>query len=131
MTGIYEELIQKGTLETLIHMETSFYELNTNENLWGLLVNAGYLTIIRTISAMEGIYIVKIPNKEVQQEFQNLTAYYLDIADSDLTLLFSALKRNKKVEFIEKYQKILLNLPSYHDLKDENSYHVLFFGMCV
>lgn len=112
-------------------METSFYELNTNENLWGLLVNAGYLTIIRTISAMEGIYIVKIPNKEVQQEFQNLTAYYLDIADSDLTLLFSALKRNKKVEFIEKYQKILLNLPSYHDLKDENSYHVLFFGMCV
>lgn len=127
----YEELIQKGTLETLIHMETSFFELNTNENLWGLLVNAGYLTITHTISVMEGIYTVKIPNKEVQQEFQNLTAYYLDVADSDLTLLFSALKRNKKNDFIEKYQKILLNLPSYHDLKDENSYHVLFLGMCA
>lgn len=127
----YEELIQKGTLETLIHMETSFFELNTNENLWGLLVNAGYLTITQTISVMEGIYIVKIPNKEVQQEFQNLTAYYLNVADSDLTLLFSALKRNKKDDFIEKYQKILLNLPSYHDLKDENSYHVLFLGMCA
>lgn len=127
----YEELIQKGTLETLIHMETSFFELNTNENLWGLLVNAGYLTITQTISVMEGIYTVKIPNKEVQQEFQNLTAYYLDVADSDLTLLFSALKRNKKNDFIEKYQKILLNLPSYHDLKDENSYHVLFLGMCA
>ena len=127
----YEELIQKGTLETLIHMESSFFELNTNENLWGLLVNAGYLTITQTISVMEGIYTVKIPNKEVQQEFQNLTAYYLDVADSDLTLLFSALKRNKKDDFIEKYQKILLNLPSYHDLKDENSYHVLFLGMCA
>lgn len=127
----YEELIQKGALETLIHMETSFFELNTNENLWGLLVNAGYLTITQTISVMEGIYTVKIPNKEVQQEFQNLTAYYLDVADSDLTLLFSALKRNKKDDFIEKYQKILLNLPSYHDLKDENSYHVLFLGMCA
>lgn len=127
----YEELIQKGTLETLIHMETSFFELNTNENLWGLLVNAGYLTITQTISIMEGIYTVKIPNKEVQQEFKNLTAYYLDVADSDLTLLFSALKRNKKDDFIEKYQKILLSLPSYHDLKDENSYHVLFLGMCA
>lgn len=127
----YEELIQKGMLETLVHMETSFFELNTNENLWGLLVNAGYLTITQTISVMEGIYTVKIPNKEVQQEFQNLTAYYLDVADSDLTLLFSALKRNKKDDFIEKYQKILLNLPSYHDLKDENSYHVLFLGMCA
>lgn len=127
----YEELIQKGALETLIHMETSFFELNTNENLWGLLVNAGYLTITQTISVMEGIYTVKIPNKEVQQEFQNLTAYYLDVADSDLTLLFSALKRNKKDDFIEKYQKTLLNLPFYHDLKDENSYHVLFLGMCA
>lgn len=112
-------------------METSFFELNTNENLWGLLVNAGYLTITQTISVMEGIHIIKIPNKEVQQEFRNLTAYYLDVADSYLTLLFSSLRRNKKDDFIEKYQKILLNLPSYYDLKDENIYHVLFLGMCA
>ena len=26
---------------------------------------------------------------------------------------------------------MLLTLPSYHDLKDENSYHVLFLGMCA
>ena len=29
------------------------------------------------------------------------------------------------------YADMLLTLPSYHDLKDENSYHVLFLGMCA
>ena len=127
----YEELIQTGKLETLVRMDSSFFELNTNENLWGLLINAGYLTIFQTVSEMDGVYIIQIPNKEVQQEFKNLTAYYLGVADTDLTVLFSALKRNKKEDFIDKYQKILLSLPSYYDLKDENSYHVLFLGMCA
>ena len=127
----YEELIQTGKLETLVRMETSFFEINTTENLWGLLVNAGYLTIFKTISSKEGLYVIKVPNQEVQEEFQKLTSYYLKVDGTDMVTMFSALKRNKKEDFSDKYQKILLSLPSYHDLKDENSYHMMLLGMCA
>ena len=127
----YEELIQTGKLETLVRMETSFFETSTTENLWGLLVNAGYLTISKVISYQDGLYVVKVPNQEVQQEFQKLTACYLKVAGTDLFTMFSALKRQKKEDFKDKYQKVLLTLPSYHDLKDENSYHMMALGMCA
>ncbi len=127
----YEELIQTGKLETLVRMETSFFEMNSTSSLWGLLVNAGYLTISKIISNQEGLYVIKVPNQEVQQEFQKLTAHYLKVAGTDLFTMFSALKRRKKEDFKDKYQRILLTLPSYHDLKDENSYHMMLLGMCA
>ncbi|SET24297.1 PD-(D/E)XK nuclease superfamily protein [Thomasclavelia cocleata] len=127
----YEELIQTGKLETLVRMETSFFEMNSTSSLWGLLVNAGYLTISKIISNQEGLYVIKVPNQEVQQEFQKLTAHYLKVAGTDLFTMFSALKRRKKEDFKDKYQRILLTLPSYHDLKDENSYHMMALGMCA
>lgn len=45
--------------------------------------------------------------------------------------MFNALKSKRKEDFQEIYQKILLTLPSYHDLKDENSYHMMLLGMCA
>ncbi|MEY8676019.1 PD-(D/E)XK nuclease domain-containing protein [Thomasclavelia cocleata] len=127
----YEELIQTGKLETLVRMETSFFEMNSTSSLWGILINAGYLTISKIISNQEGLYVIKVPNQEVQQEFQKLTAHYLKVAGTDLFTMFSALKRRKKEDFKDKYQRILLTLPSYHDLKDENSYHMMLLGMCA
>ena len=73
----YERLIQDGELETRITLETSFYEYSSTSSLWGLLVNAGYLTIQETINSLDSIYKVRIPNQEVQREFINLTEYYL------------------------------------------------------
>lgn len=127
----YEELIRNGKLETTVKMDTSFFEVNNTENLWGLLVNAGYLTLHKTISIQDSLYIIKIPNQEVQLEFRKLTAYHLKATETDLTVLFNSLKRCKKEEFEDRYRKILLTLPSYHDLKDENSYHMMLLGMCA
>lgn len=127
----YEELIRNGKLETTVKMDTSFFEVNNTENLWGLLVNAGYLTLHKTISIQDSLYIIKIPNQEVQLEFRKLTAYHLKATETDLTVLFNSLKRCKKEDFEDRYRKILLTLPSYHDLKDENSYHMMSLGMCV
>ena len=112
----YEKLIETGRLETLVRMETSFFEVSSTDSLWGLFVNAGYLTIERVISAFHGRYVLRIPDQEVQQEFQDLTASYLNVSESYLS---------------DNYCDMLLTLPSYHDLKDENSYHVLFLGMCA
>lgn len=127
----YEELIRNGKLETTVKMDTSFFEVNNTENLWGLLVNAGYLTLHKTISIQDSLYIIKIPNQEVQLEFRKLTAYHLKATETDLTVLFNSLKRCKKEDFEDRYRKILLILPSYHDLKDENSYHMMLLGMCA
>lgn len=127
----YEELIRNGKLETTVKMDTSFFEVNNTENLWGLLVNAGYLTLHKTISIQDSLYIIKIANQEVQLEFRELTAYHLKATETDLTVLFNSLKRCKKEDFEDRYRKILLTLPSYHDLKDENSYHMMLLGMCA
>lgn len=127
----YEELIRNGELETTVKMYTSFFEVNNTENLWGLLVNAGYLTLHKTISIQDSLYIIKIPNQEVQLEFRKLTAYHLKATETDLTVLFNSLKRCKIEDFEDRYRKILLTLPSYHDLKDENSYHMMLLGMCA
>ena len=127
----YEELIQNGKLETTVKMDTSFFEVNNTENLWGLLVNAGYLTLHKTISIQDSLYIIKIPNQEVQLEFRKLTAYHLKATETDLTVLFNSLKCCRKEDFEDRYRKILLTLPSYHDLKDENSYHMMLLGMCA
>ena len=127
----YEELIRNGELETTVKMDTSFFEVNNTENLWGLLVNAGYLTLHKTISIQDSLYIIKIPNQEVQLEFRKLTAYHLKATETDLTVLFNSLKRCKKEDFEDRYRKILLTLPYYHDLKDENSYHMMLLGMCA
>lgn len=127
----YEELIRNGKLETTVKMDTSFFEVNNTENLWGLLVNAGYLTLHKTISIQDSLYIIKIPDQEVQLEFRKLTAYHLKATETDLTVLFNSLKCCRKEDFEDRYRKILLTLPSYHDLKDENSYHMMLLGMCA
>lgn len=127
----YEELIRNGKLETTVKMDTSFFEVNNTENLWGLLVNAGYLTLHKTISIQDSLYIIKILNQEVQLEFRKLTAYHLKATETDLTVLFNSLKCCRKEDFEDRYRKILLTLPSYHDLKDENSYHMMLLGMCA
>ena len=127
----YEELIEKGKLETLVRMETSFFEVSSTESLWGLFVNAGYLTIEKVISARDGRYVLRIPNEEVQQEFRDLTASYLNVSESNLSAMFNGLRYEERERFAESYADMLLSLPSYHDQKDENSYHVLFLGMCA
>lgn len=127
----YERLLEQGYLETLVKLDTSFFEVSSTANLWGLFVNAGYLTITKSVSIKDSIYRLEIPNQEVEDEFRSLTSFYLDISETDLTRLYNSLKYNKKEDFIEIYQDILMSLPSFHDLKNENSYHMMMLGMCA
>ena len=75
--------------------------------------------------------MLRIPDQEVQQEFQDLTASYLNVSESYLSVMFDGLRYEERQQFECSYEDMLLTLPSYHDLKDENSYHVLFLGMCA
>lgn len=69
--------------------------MGSTANLWELFVNAGYLTIADKRFSKSGHIVLRIPNQEVLQEFQNLTAFYLNVSDTNLTDLFDALYEEK------------------------------------
>ena len=124
----YEKLISNGYLDTTVNLQTSFYETSNTESLWGLFVNAGYLTVIKKINNKR--YRIEIPNDEVREEFESLTSFYLDIEETSLDNLRQSFLDADEDLFTETYQNILLR-PSYHDLERENSYHMFLLGMCM
>ena len=126
----YKELIEDGYLDTEVNLQTSFYEVESTPTLWGLFVNAGYLTIDQVIDLMDNYYRIRIPNEEVKKEFKNITDYYLSLEDGQLNRLMRYLRYEQADKFIKEYKDILM-IPSYHDLEKENSYHMMMLGMCL
>lgn len=106
-------------------LETSYAERDSNYSLWGLLVNAGYLTAIRRIDSRTAV--VKIPNEEVMAEFQVLVSEIAGIEGLDLQQMFDALLKKDMTRFLDLYQDIVISCTSYMDAK-ENAYHMLFLG---
>ena len=126
----YEKLVINGQLETSVSLQTSFYEQSTSATLWGLLVNAGYLTVKEIIDCYNDRYCLMIPNMEVRKEFINLTEYQLGLNSGKLYSVVNSLVDEKFDEFLKQYQSVLM-LPSYYDLTSENSYHMMMLGMCL
>lgn len=126
----YEQLIENGYLETRVTLQTSFYEVANTSNLWGLFVNAGYLTVDEIIDIADNYCRIRIPNNEVKTEFRSLTEYYLSLYEGQLNQLTRFLINEQFDEFSKRYQHILM-LPSYHDLNNENSYHMMMLEMCL
>lgn len=125
----YNELIEKGEIKTVATMTTAYYEQQSDASLWGLMVNAGMLTIKEDLG--DNYYILRIPNQEVWSAFRELTAFSLQVDEGDMQKLFLDLIHGDIDGFGKRYQRILLTLPSYHDLKSENSYHMMTLGMCA
>ena len=124
----YETLIKTKKLEIVVDLETSFYEYSSNASLWGLFVNAGYLTIR---SERGKLCTVEIPNNEVAEEFQRLTFAYLNKDQDTFTAMIEGIYNNEPNLFLDNYRSFLLTSLSYHDLISENSYHTLLLGMCA
>ncbi|MCD7894918.1 MAG: ATP-binding protein [Erysipelotrichaceae bacterium] len=124
----FESLIENGYLETNVNMETSFYEQSETDTLWGLFINAGYLTITDENEYEE--YRIEIPNNEVVKEFKSLVASYLKVSSRLLSKLANSLLKENPNDFLKAYQDILL-IPSYYDYESENSYHMLFLSLCL
>lgn len=126
----YDKLIKESKLDTYVSMQTSFFEEANNSTLWGLFVNAGYLTVTKEINLLKEKYRIEIPNEEVKQEFIKLTEYQLGLSSGTLDTVTESLVNEDQETFLESYQEILM-IPSYHDLEKENSYHMMMLGMCL
>lgn len=125
----YETLVKDGAVEVPVDFSIAYYERMDEATLWGLLVNAGIVTVEEVID--EDYYRLRVPNLEVWKVFKELTACHLKVDERQMEKMLNALKREDMERFKEEYQRILLELPSYHDLKDENSYHMMMLGMCA
>ena len=126
----YEKLITNNYLETTVNLQTSFYEEADNSTLWGLFVSAGYLTVTRVIDPKKEIFRISIPNYEVRREFVRLTEYQLGMNNGQFDRIIDSLIDENKKEFLKNYQNVLM-IPSYQDLNNENSYHMMMLGMCL
>lgn len=125
----YNKLIEKGTVNVNVELTTAYYEQPDDASLWGLLLNAGMVTIQEKVE--EGFYTLRIPNYEVRKAFQDLTAFYLKVEEGHISSMLRYLRLGMMEEFAEEYRWILLEIPSYHDLKGENSYHMMMLGACA
>lgn len=68
----FDELILNGSIKTMVNLSTSFFELQDGATLWGILMNSGYVTVNRVLNLQTGFYEIRIPNSEVEQEFQKI-----------------------------------------------------------
>ena len=71
----YDKLIEQGAVEAEVELSAAYYEKPGDAALWGLLINAGMLTISEKID--ENRYRLRVPNQEVWKAFGELTSYYL------------------------------------------------------
>jgi hypothetical protein len=127
-SGYFDRLIADGTAVVYVNLGCSFIELKHSNTLWGLLINAGYITVVRQID--EGCLEVRIPNGEVKNEFSTIVADRANIRSEDLYIMFNCLLQKDLDGFMNSYREIVLTCTSYFDAK-ENAYHMLFLGMCI
>lgn len=125
---VFEELVEGREKLVYITLDTSFAERASSYSMWGLLVNAGYLTVTEWVDAETSI--VRIPNGEVMSEFQTLIAEMSGIERLDLQQMFACLMNKDMEGFLRLYREIVITCTSYMDAK-ENAYHMLFLGMCI
>ena len=127
---LFERLLLEGKIETMVELQNAFYETKTTASLWGLLANAGYITLSKRININQ--YVIEIPNNEVKEEFKSLTSSYLSVDESLLSEMMQALIHKKMDIFAYDYAAFIKLAMSYHDvLQKENSYHLLMLGMCA
>lgn len=123
-----KELFAGKSVEETITGNSSMNTLLTQQEIWELMLFSGYLTIDKKIERNQ--YLVKIPNKEVQDFFKDK---FIEISFGGYSRFYNAmraLKENNIERFEILLQQMVLNSLSYHDTdKEEKFYHILLLGM--
>ena len=94
-----------------MYKRQSFAERGSLYSLWGLLINAGYLTVTKWIDADS--CVVRIPNQEVLSEFQILITELSGVDRLDLQRMFHYLLNKDMESFLSVYQEIVISCTSY------------------
>lgn len=124
----FDILVTGKPVRVWLTLDTSYAERDSDYSLWGLFVNAGYLTVTERTDADSAV--VKIPNEEVMAEFRNIVSEISGINNQNLNRMFDCLMKKDMERFFSLYEELVISCTSYMDAK-ENAYHMLFLGMCM
>ena len=119
----YQELIETGKVEVICDLESNYQEEETDNCLWALLINAGFLTIIEEIQ--EGDYIVRIVNGETRAALSKMMLNHLKVDEKKINKMLMALTNKDMPKFKELYGNILMERYSHYDLDNEKAHHIL------
>ena len=133
----FGKLLNDEEIEVKIDLETIIIGIEEKEeNIWGLMLQTGYLKVVEQIDAIRGIYKVKIPNYEIKTLFENIVNNWFDnkVPGNDLRSILKDLVTLKLEEFERKVKKLVIEMFSYFDVGEntaESFYHAFFLGMLV
>ena len=132
-----ERLIAGEAIEKKVCLDLTYHELDSSiDNLWSVLFTTGYLT--KTGRAINGVYKLVIPNREVREVFilQIQEWFRKRMADDEKPMReFCRAFLKGEPERIEKRLNIILNRmisvldAKAPDDKKENFYHGLLLGL--
>ena len=104
-----------------------------NDNVfWSLLLNAGYIK--PCVGSSEDEFYVELVNKEIRNTFADNVKSWFEkqpILHETIQEFVSCLLEGKPEEVKNILNEELLNNPSCHDFKAENSYHMFIFGILI
>ena len=107
----------------------TFEELSKFDGIWQLMVYNGYLKLNKKLEDNE--YMLKIPNYEIQTFFKKGFIDKFLVSSNCFNPMMRALLEGNIEEFERRLQDIFLINTSFHDLKGEKVYHLLFLGMLI
>ena len=132
-----ERLLNDEAVEVNINLETVIVGIeDQEENIWGLMLQTGYLKIEETVSLTEGIYKVKIPNLEIKELFRGIIRDWFNnkVIGNNLKSILKDLVQLNLTEFEKKFKVLVKEMFSYMDVGEntaENFYHAFVLGMLV
>ena len=132
-----ERLIAGEAIEKKVRLDLTYHELDSSiDNLWSVLFTTGYLT--KTGRAINGVYKLVIPNREVREVFiLQIQEWFRErMADEEKPMReFCRAFLKGEPEGIQKRLNIILNRmisvldAKAPDDKKENFYHGLLLGL--
>ena len=132
-----ERLLKDEEIEVPINLETIIVGIENDENnIWGLMLQTGYLKVTETVDLAMHIYKVKIPNYEIKFLFQQIiNDWFKDkVIGNDLKSILKDLVNLNLKEFEKKFNVLVKEMFSYMDVGEntaENFYHAFVLGMLV
>ncbi len=130
-------LLNDEPVEVTIDLETIIVGIEEKEeNIWGLMLQTGYLKVEEVVSLEERIYKVKLPNNEIKDLFRSIIRDWFSnkVEGNDLRSILEDLITLRLEDFERKFKKLVVEMFSFFDVGEntaENFYHAFVLGMLV
>ena len=132
-----EKLLRDEPIEETINLETIIVGIEEKEeNIWGLMLQTGYLKVEEVVNLTEGRYKLKLPNREIKELFRGIVRDWFrnKVPGEDLISILKDLTELNLTRYENKFKILVKEMFSYMDVGEntaENFYHAFVLGMLV